>query len=118
MRGNKGGEENMERKSVEILVYGADILCPSCVNMPSSKETYEWLQAAVGRKYPDQSFTIRYIDIHNPPEDEAIKSFASKVIEEDMFYPIVLLEGTVVGEGNPRLKTIYSELEKYGYKAV
>jgi disulfide oxidoreductase YuzD len=118
MRGNKGGEESMKRKSVEIHVYGADILCPSCVNMPSSKETYEWLQAAVGRKYPDQPFTIRYIDIHNPPEDEAIKSFASKVIEEDMFYPIVLLEGAVVGEGNPRLKTIYSELEKYGYEAV
>ncbi|MGM0753643.1 MAG: YuzD family protein [Bacillota bacterium] len=108
----------MERKPVELYVYGAEILCPSCVNLPSSKETYEWLEAAVSRKYPDQPFVIKYVDIHNPPEDEFVKQFALKVIEEDMFYPIVLLEGNIIGEGNPRLKTIYSELEKYGYKAV
>ncbi|RBP05424.1 YuzD family protein [Rossellomorea aquimaris] len=108
----------MERKPVELYVYGAEILCPSCVNLPSAKETYEWLEAAVSRKYPNQPFVIKYVDIHNPPEDEAVKQFASRVIEEDMFYPIVLLEGNIVGEGNPRLKTIYSELEKYGYKAV
>ncbi|MGE6754266.1 YuzD family protein [Rossellomorea sp. NPDC071047] len=108
----------MERKPVELYVYGAEILCPSCVNLPSSKETYEWLEAAVSRKYPNQPFVIKYVDIHNPPEDEFVKQFALKVIEEDMFYPIVLLEGNIIGEGNPRLKTIYSELEKYGYKAV
>ncbi|MBW3111081.1 MULTISPECIES: YuzD family protein [Bacillaceae] len=108
----------MERKPVELHVYGAEILCPSCVNLPSSKETYEWLEAAVSRKYPNQPFMIKYVDIHNPPEEESVKQFATRVIEEDMFYPVVLLEGTIVGEGNPRLKTIYSELEKYGYKAV
>jgi disulfide oxidoreductase YuzD len=108
----------MERKPVELYVYGAEILCPSCVNLPSSKETYEWLEAAVSRKYPNQPFVIKYVDIHNPPEDEFAKQFASRVIEEDMFYPIVLLEGNIIGEGNPRLKTIYSELEKFGYKAV
>ncbi|MEI2664392.1 YuzD family protein [Rossellomorea sp. LJF3] len=108
----------MERKPVELYVYGAEILCPSCVNLPSSKETYEWLEAAVSRKYPNQPFVIKYVDIHNPPEEESVRQFAMRVIEEDMFYPVVLLEGNVVGEGNPRLKTIYSELEKYGYKAV
>ena len=46
-----------------IEVYGADIMCASCVNAPSSKDTYEWLQAAIARKYPAQPFTIRYIDI-------------------------------------------------------
>ncbi|MEW8969244.1 YuzD family protein [Mesobacillus jeotgali] len=105
----------MERKEVEIVVYGAEVLCPSCVNLPSSKETYEWLEAAISRKYADQPFKIVYVDIHNPPEEEAKKEFAEKVIEEDMFYPVVLLEGKIVGEGNPKLKTIYAELEKYGY---
>ncbi|MGV2939998.1 YuzD family protein [Mesobacillus sp. LC4] len=105
----------MERKEVEIVVYGAEVLCPSCVNLPSSKETYEWLEAAISRKYADQPFQIVYVDIHNPPEEEAKKEFAEKVIEEDMFYPVVLLEGKIVGEGNPKLKTIYAELEKYGY---
>ncbi|HAQ06339.1 MAG TPA: disulfide oxidoreductase [Bacillus bacterium] len=105
----------MERKEVEIVVYGAEVLCPSCVNLPSSKETYEWLEAAISRKYAEQPFKITYVDINNPPSEEDKKQFAERVIEEDMFYPVVLLEGKVVGEGNPKLKTIYAELEKYGY---
>lgn len=105
------------KRVVEIHVYGAEQLCPSCVNLPSSKETYEWLQAALERKYPNQPFKITYVDIYNPPEDEEIKSFAERVIEEDMFYPVVLIEDELVGEGNPRLKTIYAEMEKHGYTA-
>jgi len=87
------------------------------VNLPSSKETYEWLQAALERKYPNQPFKITYVDIHNPPEDEEKRSFAERVIEEDMFYPVVLIEDQLVGEGNPRLKTIYTEMERHGYRA-
>jgi len=34
-----------------------------------------------------------------------------------MFYPVVLLGGNIVGEGNPRLKTIFAEMEKYGYQS-
>lgn len=103
-------------KPVEITVYGAEQICASCVNLPSSKETFEWLEAALKRKYPDQPFMITYVDIFNPPEDETKKAFANRVIEEDLFYPVVLVEDTIVGEGNPRLKTIYEEMEKYGYK--
>jgi disulfide oxidoreductase YuzD len=110
--------KNMSFKPVEICVYGAEVICPSCVNLPSSRETYEWLEAAIKRKYPNQPFSISYIDIFNPPEDEEKKTFAMKVIEEDLFYPIVLVEGTIVGEGNPKLKAIYAEMEKYGYTAV
>ncbi|CEG28418.1 YuzD family protein [Bacillus sp. B-jedd] len=107
----------MGHKKVEIIVYGAEQLCPSCVNLPSSKETYEWLEAAVSRKFPDQPFDITYVDIYNPPAEEEKQEFAERVIEEDMFYPVVLIDETVVGEGNPRLKTIFAELEKHGYKA-
>jgi disulfide oxidoreductase YuzD len=93
------------------------VICPSCVQLPSSKETYEWLEAAIKRKYPDQPFSITYIDIFNPPEDdEEKKMFAKKVIEEDLFYPVIVIEGAIVGEGNPKLKTIYAEMEKYGYR--
>lgn len=105
----------MEKKEVEILVYGAEQLCPSCVNLPSSKETYEWLEAAVGRKFPNQAFKITYVDIYDPSSDESKREFAQRVIEEDMFYPIVLIEDKIVGEGNPRLKTIFSEMERHGY---
>ena len=107
----------MTNQGVEIIVYGAEQLCPSCVNMPSSKETYEWLEAAVARKFANQPFRITYVDIFNPPEDVSKKQFAERVIEEDMFYPVVLIEEKIVGEGNPRLKTIFAELENHGYKA-
>ncbi|MGE8207557.1 YuzD family protein [Heyndrickxia sp. NPDC080065] len=110
--GNKVG------KTVEIIIYGAEIICASCVNLPSSKDTYEWLDAAIARKYPDQPVNIRLVDIYNPPEEEDVQIFAERVIEEDLFYPVVTLEGNIVGEGNPRLKNIYAELEKYGYTAV
>ena len=103
---------------MEICVYGAEVLCPSCVNLPSSKETYEWLQAAVARKFPNQPFQISYIDIFNTKtEDETKIDWATRVVEEDMFYPVVIINDEVVGEGNPKLKTIYAEMEKYGYKA-
>ncbi len=107
----------MLKKTVELSVYGAEILCPSCVNLPSAKETYEWLEAAISRKYPNQPFKISYVDIYNPPADDEEKvNFANRVIEEDMFYPVVVIEGEIVGEGNPKLKHVYEELEKYGYQ--
>jgi disulfide oxidoreductase YuzD len=107
----------MTIKKVEICVYGAEVLCPSCVNLPSSKETYEWLEAAIARKFPNQPFTITYIDITNPPVDDTEKqTFSERVIKEDMFYPVVVIEGEIVGEGNPKLKVISAELEKYGYQ--
>ncbi|WP_174728323.1 YuzD family protein [Mesobacillus harenae] len=105
----------MLKKEIELVVYGADQLCPSCVNLPSSKETFEWLEAAISRKYKNQPFSITYVDIFNPPANQEKQAFAQKVIEEDMFYPIVLLENKVVGEGNPRLKTIFKEMEQFGY---
>ncbi|WML30225.1 YuzD family protein [Neobacillus sp. OS1-32] len=108
----------MEFTEVEIILYGAEQLCPSCVNLPSSKETYEWLEAAISRKFPKQPFKISYVDIYQPPNDPVKAEFAKRVIEEDMFYPVVLIKEKVVGEGNPRLKTIFAELEKYGYKAT
>lgn len=46
-----------------IEIYGTAVICASCVNAPSSKDTYEWLQAAINRKYPHQAYDIRYIDI-------------------------------------------------------
>jgi disulfide oxidoreductase YuzD len=108
----------MNRNEVEIVVYGAEQLCPSCVNLPSSKETFEWLEAAIARKFPDQPFKMTYVDIYQPAGENEKIDFAKKVIEEDMFYPVVVIEEKIVGEGNPRLKTIFTELEKYGYKAV
>ena len=49
---------------VNVQVYGTKVICASRVGMPSSTETFEWLQAAIGRKYEGQEnkFNFEYID--------------------------------------------------------
>ena len=42
--------------------------------------------------------------MYNPPEKLKQKSFGMKMIEEDLFYPLVLIEDEIVAEGNVRLK--------------
>ena len=117
---NKTSEYTVETRSggeemVNVQVYGTKVICASCVGMPSSTETFEWLQAAIGRKYEGQEnkFNFEYIDFQEAQEDEDKKAFAERVVEEDLFYPVVLVNGEVVGEGNPRLKDVYEEIEKY-----
>jgi disulfide oxidoreductase YuzD len=106
----------MENKSLEIIVYGAEQICASCVGLPSSLATVEWLEAAISRKFPDQPFGIAYVDIYNPSDEYDKVDFSKKIIEEDLFYPVVVIEGKIVAEGNPRLKVIFAEMEKYGYR--
>ncbi|UOY90978.1 YuzD family protein [Ectobacillus sp. JY-23] len=98
---------------VKISVYGAKVICASCVGMPSSTETFEWLQAAIDRKYPDHSFEFQYVDIFEEQDNQEQREFAARVIEEDLFYPVVLVNQEIVGEGNPRLKDVYAEIDKY-----
>lgn len=114
----KKNSEVPKLKPVEICVYGAEVLCASCVNMPSAKETYEWLDAALKRKYQDQPFEITYIDIYEPPNEREKQKMAEKIMNDEYFYPLVVIEGTVVGEGNPRLKRVYEEMEQHGYVSV
>ncbi len=109
--GTRSGGEEM----VNVQVYGTKVICASCVGMPSSTETFEWLQAAIGRKYEGQEnkFNFEYIDFQEEQEDADKKAFAERVVEEDLFYPVVLVNEEIVGEGNPRLKDVYEEIEKY-----
>lgn len=109
--GTRSGGEEM----INVQVYGTKVICASCVGMPSSTETFEWLQAAIGRKYEGQEnkFNFEYIDFQEEQEDADKKAFAERVVEEDLFYPVVLVNGEIVGEGNPRLKDVYEEIEKY-----
>lgn len=102
-------------KPVMLSVYGAETVCASCVNMPTAKDTYEWLEAALKRKYPNQPFEMQYIDIHEPSDNEHAKELAEKIRNDEYFYPLVLVEDKIVGEGNPKLKDVYEEMEKHGY---
>ena len=98
-----------------IEIFGADIICASCVNAPSSKDTYEWLEAALSRKYPNQPFTIRYIDIESPLTDAREQDYASRIQQDDFFYPLVLINDEVVGEGYIQLKSVTEKLESLGF---
>ena len=91
---------------MKITVYGAEVQCASCVGAPSSTETYEWLQSALGRKYPEQSFLFEYIDFEQS-EDE----FAQALKEDEWFYPLVLLDGEVIDEGVVQLRKVYAAIE-------
>ncbi len=97
----------------QIKVYGSEQPCPSCLHSPSSKETFEWLTAALTRKYPNQPITFNYIDIEQPLLEN--DPFVDSIQNGDVFYPAVVLNGELVGEGNPQLKTIFAEMEKLGY---
>jgi disulfide oxidoreductase YuzD len=105
----------MEQSTVEIIIYGAEQICASCVNLPSSKDTYEWIEAAVTRKFPNQPFTFTYVDIFQPPQDPEKQKFAQKVINEEPFYPVITVNNKIIAEGNLRLKTLYTELQQQGY---
>ena len=100
-----------------IEVYGADVICASCVNAPSSKDTYEWLQAAVSRKFPNQEVEYRFINIEGALENERDIDYAERIQEDEFFYPLVLVNDEVVGEGYVQIKPVYEALEKLGYGA-
>jgi disulfide oxidoreductase YuzD len=104
----------MNKKRVVVTVYGAEQICASCVGAPGSKDTYEWLQAAIGRKYNDRQVQYEYIDINNPPKGEEHAQLVGQLMEEELFYPLIIINGGIVAEGIPSLKPIYKELEKSG----
>lgn len=105
----------MNQQKPLIEVYGAEIMCASCVNAPSSKDTYEWLQAAIDRKFPNQRYLIRYINIDSPIDNEHDKEWAKKIQNDEFFYPLVLINNEVIGEGYIQIKPIFSALEKLGF---
>ncbi|HLS09475.1 YuzD family protein [Lentibacillus sp.] len=97
-----------------ITVYGAEQICASCVGAPGSRDTYEWLQAAIGRKYIDDKIAYEYIDIEQPPDNEKHQQLSERILNDEFFYPLVLVNDEIVAEGIPKLKTIYQELDKNG----
>ena len=43
------------------------------------------------------------------------EKFALKMIEEDLFYPLIRIEDEIIAEGNVRLKSIVDKMEQFGY---
>lgn len=107
----------MVNKTVLIEVFGAEVICASCANAPSSKDTYEWLDAAIARKYPEQHYKIEYIDIDSEVSDDRQSNIAEQVRNDEFFYPLVMIEEDMIGEGHIQLKPVFNALEKHGFVA-
>ena len=105
----------MEKTKPAIDIYGTAVICASCVNAPSSKDTYEWLQAAIDRKYPNQDYSIRYVDIEGVIENERDADYAERIQNDEFFYPLVLVNDEVVAEGYVQLKPVFQALENLGF---
>lgn len=94
-----------------ITVYGREQICASCVGAPGSKETYEWLQAAIRRKYDENDFEYEYVDMDESQSDNKHIKMIERMEEEDMFFPLVLLNDEIIAEGVPHLKKIFQAIE-------
>lgn len=103
--------------AVEVKVYGTQQLCASCVNLPSAKETAAWLEAAIARKYGEQAAVVTYCDFLHPQTEED-KNWAERIVHDDLWYPLVIISGEIVGEGNPKLKDIFAKLEQLGVTPI
>ena len=98
-----------------IVVYGADVICASCVNAPSSKDTYEWLQAILGRKYNHIDFEFTYIDFMKQTENltDHDQQFIERIKEDELFYPLVTINDELVADGHIQLKPITKFIDEH-----
>lgn len=107
----------MKTKAV-IKVYGREQLCASCVGAPGSKDTYEWLQAAINRKFERGKVSYEYIDMDKRQENVEDQQMVAQMEEEELFYPLVLLNGKIIAEGVPYIKHIFQAIEETGIDKI
>lgn len=105
---NSQGKEDGD-SYMEILVFGAEQLCASCVQMPSAKDTAEWLQAALSRRL-GEGILVKYVDIDGHLSAEE-KPWAERILAGEYFYPLVVYKNQVIGEGNPKLTEIENHIK-------
>ncbi|WP_010631371.1 DUF1462 family protein [Sporolactobacillus vineae] len=101
---------------MELTVYGAEVICASCVQAPSSRATAEWLDAALSREFGGQ-VTIRYVSILSP-ETEQDRVYCERIHADEFFFPLVVSGDTVLGEGFISLGPIVKFLHEQGIESI
>ncbi|MBN4914033.1 DUF1462 family protein, partial [Staphylococcus sp. EG-SA-13] len=86
---------------VSVVVYGADVVCASCVNAPTSKNTYECLKPLLERKYPNIHFEYTYIDFKKETENlnDHDKQYIEQIENDELFYPLITMNDEYVADG-------------------
>lgn len=101
----------MRTIGIQLTIYGAVQKCASCVHLPSAIETKEWLEAALNRKFPNANLDVHYVDIEQPTDNVEHQSFSEAILNDEYFYPLLVLNGEVIAEGNPNLKSVSAKVE-------
>ena len=107
------GDRDMSQ--VQVKVYGADVVCASCVNAPNSVETYEWVQALFNRKYPEIDFTFTYIDFEHVTGEitESDAQFIEQLKADELFYPLITINDAYVADGYIQTKALNRFIEEH-----
>lgn len=93
---------------ISVVVYGADVICASCVNAPTSLNTFEWLKPLLRRKYPDVTFEFTYIDFQKDTENlsDHDQHYIEQIEEDELFYPLITMNDEYVADGYIQLKDL------------
>ena len=100
---------------VSVVVYGADVVCASCVNAPTSKNTYEWLKPLLERKYPNIHFEYTYIDFQKETENlsDHDQQYIEQIENDELFYPLITMNDVYVADGYIQSKKVTHFIDQY-----
>lgn len=100
---------------VSVVVYGADVVCASCVNAPTSKNTYEWLKPLLERKYPNIHFEYTYIDFQKETENlsDHDQQYIEQIENDELFYPLITMNDEYVTDGYIQSKKVTHFIDQY-----
>lgn len=105
-------------ESVKVNVYGADIVCASCVNAPTSKDIYDWIQPNLKRKYENLNFVYHYIDINDKEgHSDYDQSIVERIEDDELFYPLVTMNDEIVADGYIQLPQLTRFVEEHFIKS-
>ncbi|MBO1199388.1 YuzD family protein [Staphylococcus simiae] len=101
--------------NISVVVYGADIICASCVNAPTSKDIFEWIQPLLKRKYPEFNFNYTYIDINKDTENltDHDQQFIERIEQDELFYPLITMNDEYVADGYIQTKQLTRFLDNH-----
>ncbi len=98
---------------INVIIYGADVVCASCVNAPTSKDIYDWIQPNLKRKFPELTFNFSYIDINNSSNlTDHDENIIEQINNDELFYPLIAMDDEIVADGYIQLPQVTKFVEQ------
>ncbi|ARQ03985.1 YuzD family protein [Macrococcoides caseolyticum] len=98
---------------INVIIYGADVVCASCVNAPTSKDIYDWIQPNLKRKFPELTFNFSYIDINNSSNlTDHDENIIEQINNDELFYPLITMDDEIVADGYIQLPQVTKFVEQ------